>query len=100
MRALRTPLLLITGARDQQLPPPTHVQPMRHLLPAQQPLPSRSPTPTTSASCRCAASGAIELLAESNEEFVCQEFGDRTRERIHAETLQAITTFLTAQGVL
>lgn len=95
----RTPLLLITGARDQQLPPPTHVTPMRQFLPAHSRVLEIADAHHFSFLPLC-GEGAVELLAESGEEFVCQEFGTTTRQQIHARTLRAVTDFLVAQGVL
>ncbi len=98
VRAL-APTLLIVGGRDQQLPPKTHVAPMlAHLRPPSEYreiaaaqhfsfLPTCGPK-------------AIELLAETHEEFVCQEQAGTTREQIHSEALAAITTFLGDRGVL
>ena len=43
---------------------------------------------------------AVELLAETHEEFICQEQAGTTREQIHTEALAAITTFLGEPGVL
>lgn len=99
LAAQRTPLLLLTGGRDQQLPPATHVAPMRHLLPAHSRHLDIEDAQHFSFLPRC-GDDAVELLAESGEEFVCQEFGARSREQVHAETLQAITAFLTEQQVL
>jgi predicted dienelactone hydrolase len=99
LRALPTPLLLVTGERDQQLPPQTHVYPMKHLLPANNEYREISNAHHYSFLPLC-GEGAIELLAESSEEFVCQEFGAKSRPAIHAETLQAITEFLIKERVL
>jgi predicted dienelactone hydrolase len=43
--------------------------------------------------------GAEEILAETNEEFVCRDVGRRTRDQIHAETLAAIARFLERHGL-
>lgn len=43
---------------------------------------------------------AVELLGTTKEEFVCQETHGRTRDEIHAETLQAIDQFLRERGVI
>jgi hypothetical protein len=55
---------------------------------------------STSASCHGAKPNAVELLAETKEEFVCQETHGRTRDEIHAETLQAVDKFLRARGFI
>lgn len=99
LRAMPTPLLLITGELDQQLPPQTHVHPMRHLLPSSSEYHEISDAHHFSFLPLC-GDGAVELLAESNEEFVCKEFGEESRPAIHAETLRAITEFLTKERVL
>lgn len=99
LRAMAAPLLLITGGRDQQLPPQTHVHPMQHLLPANSQYREIDDAQHFSFLPPC-GDGAVELLAESNEEFVCQELGEKSRPEIHAETLRAITEFLTNEGVL
>ena len=99
LRTMTTPLLLITGERDQQLPPQTHVHPMRHLLPANSQYREIGDAHHFSFLPLC-GEGAIELLAESKEEFVCQEFGALSRPEIHAETLRAITEFLMKERVL
>jgi predicted dienelactone hydrolase len=98
LRAMPTPLLLITGERDQQLPPPTHVHPMQHLLPTNSGYREIGGAQHFSFLPLC-GDDAIALLAESNEEFVCQVFGDKSRPEIHAERLQAITTFLGEHNV-
>jgi predicted dienelactone hydrolase len=98
LRAL-APTLLVVGGRDQQLPPQTRVTPMlEHLRPPSgyREIASAqhfSFLPT----CR---PNAIELLAATHEEFVCQEQAGTTREQIHTEALAAITTFLGDRGVL
>ncbi len=99
LRAMQTPLLLITGERDQQLPPQTHVHPMQHLLPASSHYREIGDAHHFSFLPIC-GEGAIEMLAESNEEFVCQEFGELSRPEIHAQTLEAITSFLIKERVL
>lgn len=99
LRAMATPLLLITGERDQQLPPQTHVHPMKHLLPANSQYREIGDAHHFSFLPLC-GEAAIELLAKSNEEFVCQEQGEKSRPAIHAETLRAITEFLIKEKVL
>lgn len=99
LRAMSTPLLLVTGERDQQLPPQTHVHPMKHLLPANSEYLEIADAHHFSFLPLC-GDGAIALLAESSEEFVCQEFGEKSRPDIHGEALQAISIFLSEAGVL
>ena len=99
LQAMHTPLLLITGERDQQLPPQTHVEPMRHLLSASSRYREISDAHHFSFLPEC-GDNAIQLLAESHEEFVCQEFGRKSRSDIHEETLSEIGAFLESSGVL
>lgn len=98
LRAL-APTLLVVGGRDQQLPPHTRVAPMlEHLRP---PSGYREIASAQHFSflpkCR---PNANEVLAETHEEFICQEQAGTTREQIHTEALAAITTFLGDRGVL
>lgn len=99
LHAQETPLLLITGSRDQQLPPATHVAPMRDLLPKQSRYLEIEDAHHFSFLPQC-SDGAETVLAETDEQFVCQEFGQKTRAEIHAEVMRAITTFLTDLHVL
>jgi hypothetical protein len=41
-----------------------------------------------------------DLLAESGEQFVCQEFATKSRREIHAEVIARIVSFLQAHAVL
>lgn len=99
LRDQQTPLLLISGERDQQLPPSTHVAPMQHLLPTHSRALEIAQAHHFSFLPLC-SEGAVALLAESHEEFVCQEVGAKTREQIHRETLDAIFQFFAGEGVL
>ena len=99
LRAMATPLLLIAGESDQQLPPQTHVYPMRSYLPRHSRYLEISEAQHFSFLPLC-GDGAIDVLAETNEEFVCQEVGSKSRANIHAETLQEIAGFLTSNGIL
>lgn len=99
LRDMKTPLLLITAERDLQLPPQTHVHPMRHLLPANSRYLEIGDAQHFSFLPLC-GEDAIEILAETGEEFVCQEFGAKSRPQIHAQTLRAMTEFLAEHGVL
>ena len=99
LEALAAPVLLITAEHDQQLPPETHVGPMLEHLRA----PSKHVQIRTAQHfsfmppCK---PNAVSILAETHEEFVCQEEDGRTRDQIHAEALDAIAGFLRRQGVL
>jgi len=99
LHAMPTPLLMVTGERDQQLPPQTHVHPMKQLLPANSEYREIGDAHHFSFLPLC-GEGSIELLAENSEEFVCQELGSKSRPAIHAETLRAITEFLLKERVL
>ncbi|MGE4070140.1 MAG: amidohydrolase family protein [Lysobacterales bacterium] len=98
LRALRTPLLLITGEHDQQLPPRAHLDPIRAWLGPSIRQVEISRAQHFSFLPLCSAD-ALQVLAESGERFVCEEVGDKTREQIHAETLSAIVGFLAEHGV-
>jgi predicted dienelactone hydrolase len=99
LQSLSTPMLLIVGEKDQQLPPQTHVEPIRHLL-----SPNIGYTEITDAQhfsfLPICGEGAIAVLAETNEEFVCEEVGVKSRAEIHAETLRAIVSFLMSADIL
>jgi predicted dienelactone hydrolase len=99
LQAMATPLLLIAGESDQQLPPQTHVYPIRPYLPRHSSYLEISEAQHFSFLPVC-GDGAIAVLAETNEEFVCQEVGAKSRECILAETLQKIADFLIAIDVL
>jgi len=99
LQQMTTPLLLISGESDQQLPPQTHVYPIREYLPDTSRYLEISGAQHFSFLPHC-REDAIDVLAETNEEFVCQEVGLRTRAEIHAETLQEIKAFLVLNGIL
>jgi predicted dienelactone hydrolase len=99
LRALTTPTLLITAERDQQVPPETHVSPMLGYL----------DPPSGHVQIRAAQHfsfmppcrpNAVAILAETKEEFVCQEAAGRTRDEIHAEVLDAIVRFFRERRIL
>ena len=93
LRSLSAPVLVIAGERDQQLPPATHIRPMlQHLRPPS--LYHEVPGAQHFSFLPLCSPGAIAILAESKEEFVCRETGNRTRQQIHEETLGAIGRFL------
>lgn len=99
LQALPTPVLLIAGEMDQQLPPETHLYPMQHLLPENSRYLEITGAQHFSFLPEC-GEGAIAVLAETNEEFVCQEMGNKTRKEIHFETIAIIESFLIANDVL
>lgn len=99
LQVMTTPTLLIAGEKDQQLPPQTHVYPLRHFLPAHSRYLEISGAQHFSFLPLC-GDGALEVLAETNEEFVCEEVGAKSRADIHAETLQAIKDFLATNDIL
>jgi len=90
---LKAPVLLISGARDQQLPPQTHVRPILDDLRPPSRYREIADAQHFSFLPLCGA-GANDVLAETNEEFVCEEVGDKTRAQIHEETLGEIAMFL------
>ena len=99
LQSLSTPMLMIVGEKDQQLPPQTHVEPIRHLL-----SPHIRYTEITDAQhfsfLPICGEDAIDVLSETEEEFVCQEVGSKSRAEIHAETLGAIVSFLLTADIL
>jgi len=99
LQKLPTPTLLITAEHDQQLPPETHVRPMlEHLRPPSGHVQIRAADHFSfMPPCK---PNAVAILAETREEFVCQEEAGRTREQIHAEAFDAIARFFRTQGVL
>lgn len=99
LQGLRTPTLVMTGERDQQLPPATRASHVPLLL---QP-PSRYreiPAAQHFSFLPLCGPQALAVLAETGEEFVCQESGTRSRSDIHQEALGAIQGFLCERGVL
>jgi predicted dienelactone hydrolase len=98
-QSLGTPILMIVGEKDQQLPPQTHVQPIRHLLSPHIRYKEIADAQHFSFLPIC-GDDAIDVLAETDEEFVCQEVGSKSRAEIHAETLEAIENFLLTTDIL
>lgn len=97
VQSLPTPLLIISGGKDQQLPPGTHVYPIRDVLPPHSHYLEIEDAQHFSFLPLCGA-GAIDVLSETDEEFVCEEFGSKTREEIHSTTVIEIARFLTSNG--
>ncbi|WMS88779.1 alpha/beta hydrolase family protein [Pleionea litopenaei] len=97
VESLPTPLLLLSGGMDQQLPPSTHVYPIRDYLPEHSRYVEIENAQHFSFLPLC-GDGAIEVLSETKEEFVCQEFGSKTREEIHYATFFEIANFLQSKG--
>ncbi|MBH9551545.1 alpha/beta hydrolase family protein [Inhella gelatinilytica] len=99
LRALPTPLLLVSAGQDGQLPPALHARPLHAQLPAGTRhleiadaghfifMPPMKPN-------------ACAVLAEDGEEFVCWESPQMPRAQAHALLLQELQAFLRAQGVL
>ena len=99
LAAMSTSVLIVAGEHDQQLPPQTHVYPMRNLLPPGSAYVEISGAQHFSFLPLC-GDGAITVLAETNEAFVCEEVGLKSRAEIHKETLSAIEKFLRINDVL
>lgn len=99
LQGLRTPTLVITGERDQQLPPATRA---RHLPGLLRPPSQYREIPGAQHFSFLPLCGpqALSVLAETGEQFVCQEAGTRSREDIHQEALGAVQAFLCERGVL
>jgi predicted dienelactone hydrolase len=93
------PTLLIAAEHDQQLSPETRVRPMLQHLRAPSAYHEIAAAQHYSFLPVCSPN-AVELLAPTHEEFLCEERFGRTREQLHAEALDAITTFLRARGIL
>ena len=99
LQSLETPLLLIVAEYDQQLPPATHVKPVLSFLPQNSRYIEIGEAQHFSFLPKC-RDGAIHVLSETNEEFVCQEFGRRSREYIHKQTLKVIEDFFKENDIL
>lgn len=99
LQSLETPLLLIVAEKDQQLPPATHVKPVLRFLPQNSHYIEISEAQHFSFLPKC-GDGAMHVLSETNEEFVCQEFGRKSREYIHKQTLKVIEEFFIANSIL
>ena len=99
LEGMSTPVLMIAGQNDQQLPPQTHIYPMLDWLPSHSAYVEISGAQHFSFLPLC-GDGAITVLAETNEEFVCEEVGLKSRAEIHQETLSAIEKFLRINDVL
>jgi predicted dienelactone hydrolase len=96
---MSTPVLLIAGESDQELPPQTHIYPLREWPSAHSRYVEISEAQHFSFLPLC-GDGAIDVLAETEEEFVCEEAGAKSRIEIHTETWSEIETFLRLNGVL
>ncbi|GJL95528.1 MAG: hypothetical protein DHS20C05_19330 [Hyphococcus sp.] len=96
---LKAPTLILTGANDQQLPPNTHMAPIRDYVRSPDVYKSIIGAQHFSFLPLCGPD-AVNILAETNEEFVCEEVGDKTRTEIHAEVLEEVTGFLCRQNRL
>jgi predicted dienelactone hydrolase len=93
------PTLLIAAEHDQQLSTEARVRPMLQHLRAPSEYREIAAAQHYSFLPVCSPN-AVELLAPTHEEFLCEERFGRTREQIHAEALDAIATFLRARGIL
>jgi predicted dienelactone hydrolase len=99
IRSLSTPLLLIVGLDDPQLPPATHITSAWNSLPAHSEIVEFDETQHFSFLPLC-RDDAITVLAETGEEFVCQESGRKSREQIHQATIKILDQFFKDTGVL
>lgn len=95
----RSPLMLLIAAQDQQLPPATHVDPVLPLLKGKVAV-QRIADATHFSFMPICAPTAMAVLAESREQFVCEDGGSRPRADIHAEAVQRISDYLREHGVL
>lgn len=99
LHALTTPVLLLAAAQDQQLPPASHIHPIRAQLPAAMQYVELPESHHFSLLPLCNDKAAV-VLAESHEEFVCEEVGHKSRAQIHADALAQIRQFLQAQQLI
>lgn len=99
LRSLNIPLLVIVGRDDQQLPPATHIIPTWEVLPEHSGVIEIEEAQHFSFLPVC-GKDAVSVLAETGEEFVCQETGRKSREEIHRTTIKAIEQFFLANDVL
>jgi predicted dienelactone hydrolase len=99
LKILAAPTLLIAAAHDQVLPPKTHVRPMLGNLRPPSGYHEIASAQHFSFLFVCNP-GAVKLLADSHEEYLCQDQAGASRAQIHAEALDAIVRFLRARNVL
>ena len=93
---LAAPVLMIAAEQDNQIPVISHARPLSHKVTEYYEIGEAG---HFSFLPECLP-GAIELLAEEGEEFVCTETGQKSRARIHQQVRRRVTDFLKAQGVL
>ncbi len=93
------PLMLLIAGQDQQLPPATHIDPVLPLLAGKVEVQRIADATHFSFMPLCAPT-ARAVLAESGEQFVCEDGGPRARAAIHDEAIQRISDFLRRHGVL
>ena len=96
IKQLSTPVLMIAAERDNQIPVISHARPLSKKLAEYYEITEAG---HFSFLPECLP-GAIELLAEEGEEFVCIEAGQISRRSIHQQVRRRITDFLKAQGIL
>lgn len=99
LQGLKTPVLLISGERDGQLPPATHVKPILGWLPTHSRYVEIQQAWHFSFLPLCAPTG-VAVLAETIESFACEEAGKKPREEIHQEVTAATLQFLREQRIL
>jgi len=95
---LSTPVLILSGELDQQLPPATHLRDVPERLPQDSEYREIKDAQHFSFLPVC-RDDAASILAETNETFVCEEFGEKSRNEIHQEALGLISQFLTDTDV-
>ena len=90
---LETPLLIIGAENDINVPPTKNFHPLIDLLPENSRYHELTQA-THFSFFRLCKDGAEEILAKDDEAFVCDDSGDRSREDLHAETINQINQFL------
>ncbi|OMH31719.1 alpha/beta fold hydrolase [Motiliproteus sp. MSK22-1] len=93
---LAAPVLMIAAEQDNQIPVISHARPLSHKVTEYYEIAEAG---HFSFLPECLP-GAIELLAEEGDEFVCTEPGQKSRARIHQQVRRRVTDFLKAQGLL
>jgi predicted dienelactone hydrolase len=97
--ALPTPVLIVGAGLDENVPPETHLKPILPFLPKTSRYVEISDATHFSFLQRCKP-GAMAILAEDNETFVCLEKGRLTRAGIHQAVLREVLSFLKENGIL
>ncbi|HBH48802.1 MAG TPA: hypothetical protein DDX98_09185 [Bacteroidales bacterium] len=93
LQNMDNPILIVGAEMDENLPPETHFLPYLDNLSATAKYHTVEGANHYSFLQQC-KSGALEILAEEEAEFVCIEKGDRKREEIHEEVIEMVISFI------